>query len=222
MKNKRNKPEIKPVHLLTVSDQKSQLVYSPNIKKRFNHIDLAISCGDLPYHYVEYIQSSLDIPVYFVQGNHASEVEYGSTTTRTAPWGAVNLHKKVTRDKKTGLLLAGIEGCLRYNEGKHQFTQAEMWVLVISLLPKLLLNKIRFGRYLDIFVSHAPSWGIHDQEDLCHQGVKAFKWLIRTFQPAYHIHGHIHIYRPDTVRESTLGKTRIVNTYGYRTLILER
>ena len=41
----RNKPEIKPVHLLTVSDQKSQLVYSPNIKKRFNHIDLAISCG---------------------------------------------------------------------------------------------------------------------------------------------------------------------------------
>ncbi len=215
-------PDKDPVHLLTVSDKECLRVYSPNIKERFKHIDLAISCGDLSYHYVEYIQSSLNVPLYYVLGNHAKDIEFGTKTPRTAPWGAVNLHKKTIRDSKTDLLLAGIEGCLSYNEGKHQYTQAQMWAMVLQLIPGLIRNKLRFGRYLDVFVTHAPLWGIHDQEDRCHQGVRAFKWLVRTIQPAIHIHGHIHIYRPDTVRESKLGNTRIVNTYGFRTLSLER
>ncbi len=202
--------------ILTVSDIESSLIYSPHIRERFNHVDLAISCGDLSYFYLEYIISTLDVPLYYVRGNHARDIEYSHRCTRTEPWGAVNLHRKVIRDKTTGLLLAGIQGCNRYNHGKYQYTQQEMWLMIMTLVPRLLLNKIRFGKFLDIFVTHAPSWGIHDEEDCAHRGIKAFLWIDKVFQPTYHLHGHVHIYWPSTVSETTLGKTLVFNTYGYR------
>ncbi|NLN70015.1 MAG: metallophosphoesterase [Chloroflexi bacterium] len=207
------------MNLLAVSDAESPLIYSANIKKRFHDIDVAISCGDLSYFYLEYIISTLDIPLYYVRGNHAKEMEYGcGGGVRTAPWGGINLHGKVIRDKDSGLILSGIQGCIRYNQGDYQYSQQEMWLQVIKLVPSFLLNKIRFGRFLDIFVTHASPWGIHDQTDRAHHGVKAFLWLIKVFQPRFHLHGHIHIYSPTTVRETQLGDTMIHNVYCYREL----
>jgi Icc-related predicted phosphoesterase len=206
--------------LLTVSDKEVSLIYSPQIKQRFKDVDLTVSCGDLSYYYLEYIVSSLDIPLYYVRGNHAKAVEYGCAGPRKAPWGAIDLHRKVLRDPKTGLLMAGIEGSLRYNKGSHQYTQSQMWSMVLQLVPALLWNKIRYGRYLDVFVTHAPPWGIHDQNDRAHQGVKAFNWLIKTFQPTLHLHGHIHVYTPMVTTETMVGNTLVLNTFGYRKLNL--
>jgi hypothetical protein len=90
-----------------------------------------------------------------------------------------------------------------------------MWLQVFSLIPGLIKNKIQFGRYLDIFVSHAPPWGIHDQLDLPHQGIKSFRWLLRVFKPTFHFHGHIHVYRRDTVTRTLYFQTQILNSYGY-------
>lgn len=202
--------------LLALSDRESPLIYSPHIKHRFNDIDMAIGCGDLSYFYLEYIISSLDIPLYFVRGNHAVDVEYGIAGKRTEPWGAINLHKKVIRDKQSGLLIAGIEGSMKYNKGDHQYSQQKMWRMVLSLVPRLVLNRILYGRYLDIFVTHAPAQGIHDQKDLAHQGINAFKWFDKLFQPIYHLHGHTHIYHPGATRKTLLGKTQIINTFGYQ------
>jgi Icc-related predicted phosphoesterase len=208
------------MEILTVSDRECFRVYSNKIKDRFKNVDLAIGCGDLSYFYLEYIISSLDIPLYFVRGNHAKAVEYSYCGSRHEPWGAVNLHKKVVREKKTGLILAGIQGSLRYNNGDYQYTQSQMWAMVLHLVPSLLWHKIRYGRFLDIFVTHAPPWGIHDQKDPAHQGVKAFNWLIKTFKPSYHLHGHVHVYSPKTVTETQLGDTLIMNSYGFRKLSL--
>jgi Icc-related predicted phosphoesterase len=97
-----------------------------------------------------------------------------------------------------------------------------MWGHVLSLVPGLLRNKLRHGRYLDIFVSHSPSWGILDGEDFAHQGIKAFRWLVETFQPRYHFHGHVHHYHPDAVNESRLGRTTVINTYPYQVTEFER
>jgi Icc-related predicted phosphoesterase len=208
------------MRILAVSDLESALIYSPQIAERFKDINLAIGCGDLPYYYLEYIISSLNIPLYFVRGNHASQVESGSSGDRTEPWGAVDLHQRLVRDD-SGLLLAGIEGCIRYNNGDHQYTQAEMWSKVFALVPGLFLNRVRYGRYLDVFVTHAPPWKIHDLDDQPHQGIKAFNWLIKVFQPVYHLHGHIHIYRSDSLKETLVGPTRVINAYGYREVMVD-
>lgn len=206
--------------ILAVSDVELGFIYSPQIARRFQDVDLIIGCGDLPYFYLEYMISMLDVPLYFVRGNHASQSEYGVGGERHFPWGAVDLHRRAVRDE-SGLLLAGIEGSNRYNFGEHQYTQVEMWAFAFSLAPALMVNKIRYGRYLDILITHAPPWKIHDMDDLPHHGIKAFNWLIKVFTPLYHLHGHIHVYRPDTIIETQVGATRVINTYGYHELILK-
>jgi len=201
--------------ILSVSDVELGIIYNPQIAERFYDVDLVVSCGDLPYYYLEYIISTLNVPLYHVRGNHASKVELTSMGDRTEPWGAINLHRKVRQDD-TGLLLAGLEGTIKYNLGPHQYSQAEMWMMVWKMTPALFFNKLRYGRYLDVFVSHAPPWKIHDMEDLPHQGVKAFRWLDHVFKPQVHLHGHIHVYRQDTVTQSQFENTLVMNTYGYR------
>jgi Icc-related predicted phosphoesterase len=111
--------------------------------------------------------------------------------------------------------LAGVEGSLRYRPGQFQYDQSEMWGHVFRLVPGLFSNKMRFGRFLDIFVSHAPPEGIHDMPDLPHQGIKAFRWLLKVFKPVYHFHGHVHIYRPETVSRSKFMETQVINSYGF-------
>ena len=96
-----------------------------------------------------------------------------------------------------------------------------MWSMVWQVVPSLLLNRIRFGRYLDIFVTHAPPWKVNDQDDLPHQGIKAFRWLDRVFRPRLHLHGHIHIYQGYKAPQAELGSTRVINVYGYRELVLD-
>ncbi len=203
--------------ILAVSDEEKAIIYSPQIVQRFGNVDLMISCGDLPYYYLEYMISMLDKRLYYVKGNHAAQVEYGVGGPRTSPWGGVNLHRRAVR-AESGLLLAGIAGSLVYNFGPNQYTETQMWLYVIGLIPRLLANRLRYGRFLDIFVTHASPYQVHDQDDRAHRGVKAFRWLDLAFKPAYHLHGHIHVYRPDTIVETLLGHTLVVNSYGYREL----
>lgn len=207
------------MRVLALSDKLLDFVYSPNVAQRFADVDLVLGCGDLPYYYLEFLVDTLGKPVFFVRGNHAAEVEYSQTQERTAPWGAVDLHGKLVQHH--GLLLAGFEGSLRYRAGAFMYTQGEMWLMVLGLLPRLLFNLLRHGRALDVLVSHAPAWGVGDREDVAHQGFKAFRWLLRTFKPAYHFHGHVHLYDRNEPATLQFERTRVVNAYGYQELELE-
>lgn len=201
--------------ILSVSDQVDPRIYSEALKKRHHDVAFVISCGDLSYEYLEYIICGLNKPLYFVHGNHDLYKKVNQDETPSYPLGADNLHRKFYR--KHGLLLAGVEGSIKYNrKTKYQYTQGEMWSHVLRLVPGLLFNRLMYGRFLDIFVTHSPPWGTHEGEDWTHQGIKAFSWLIDTFQPTYHFHGHIHIYRPDTVKETRIGKTLVINTFQSR------
>ena len=202
--------------ILAISDKVIDFIYGPGCKQKFGDVDAVISCGDLPYYYVEYIQTALDKPLYFVRGNHANKIEYSKSGNRSAPRGAIDLHKKVLREKD--FLIAGIEGSVRYNLGDFQYTQNEMWGHVIRMIPSLLYNRLACGRFLDIFVTHASPLGIHDKQDRAHRGASAFTWLIKTFQPKYHLHGHIHRYHPDDPAQTQFGQTLVVNAYGHRVL----
>jgi Icc-related predicted phosphoesterase len=204
--------------VLALSDKLVPFIYGPQARQRFKDVDLIIGCGDLPYYYLEYILTTLNAPLFYVRGNHDKIVEYSSAGQRTNPHGGVDLHKRVIQHGD--LYFAGVEGSLQYSSGPFQYSQAEMWWHVWSLVPGMVLNRLSSGRFLDVFVTHAPADGIHDREDLPHQGIKAFRWLVNVFKPAYHFHGHIHLYRPDAVTQSLIGSTQVVNTYPYLEMAL--
>lgn len=203
--------------ILAVSDIVVDFIYNPKIRQLFPDLNLAIGCGDLPEYYLEFIVSALDVPLFFVHGNH-SETEILENSNRTNFHGSIDLHCKVKRI--TGYSFAGVEGSIHYKDGKFQYSQFDMWLNVFRLVPSLMSNRITFGRHLNVFISHAPPWGIHDQPDYAHQGVKAFRWLLDRFHPDYHLHGHIHVYHPETATETQYGRTKVVNVYGYRKIEL--
>ena len=125
------------------------------------------------------------------------------------------------RDKKSGLLIAGIGGCFNYNKGENQYTEFQMYIKLFKLIPRLFWNKIFHGRYLDIFLTHTPPFGYNDRKDICHRGFKAFLWFLDKFKPPYMIHGHIHLYDRNEKREIKYKNTRIINVYDYYLLNLE-
>jgi Icc-related predicted phosphoesterase len=117
-----------------------------------------------------------------------------------------------------GLLIGGFDGSLRYNKGSYQYTEAGMRAQIARMVPHLLMNRLRYGRYLDILVTHAPPRHIHDQEDRAHWGFEAFRWFLQTFRPRYHLHGHIHLYDKRTITRTQFHETEVLNAYPYREL----
>jgi hypothetical protein len=212
----------KTMKLLTVSDRVDELVYSSAIQRLFGDVDLVLGCGDLPYHYLEFIVTMLGGPLFYVIGNHADEVKerHRPETEWEYPGGCENIDGRVVRHK--GLLVAGLEGSMRYNSNpRFQYTEREMAWKAWQLVPALIANKLRYGRYLDILVTHAPPEGIHDQQDRCHQGFRALLTLIERFRPRYLIHGHVHVYSSQQATETVYRHTTVINTYGYRTLEID-
>jgi Icc-related predicted phosphoesterase len=208
--------------ILSISDKVDQLIYSPAIKHLFSDVDLVLGCGDLPGYYLEFVVTMLGGPLFYVIGNHANAISqfYGFKDQWVYPGGCVNIDGRVVEHE--GLLIAGLEGSMRYNSNEHfQYTEREMARKVWGLAPRLMMNKLIHGRYLDIMITHAPPKGIHDRPDLCHKGFQAFITLMDRFRPRYLIHGHIHVYNPAEITESTYKDTRVLNTYGYRTLEIE-
>jgi len=213
---------MKQMRTLVISDKVEPILYSGAICERVGAVDLIISCGDLPFYYIEYIVSMVNRPCYYVFGNHGREVEYqgGDWRQKAEPQGATNLHTRTVREGP--LLLAGLEGSIRYNNApRFQYTDSEMWGNVAQLIPQLMVNRMCHGRWLDVLVTHSPPRGIHDEEDRAHQGFRSFLKFMHWFKPRYLLHGHIHLYRQDTIWRSHYGKTEIINVYPYRILDLE-
>jgi len=215
--------------ILCVADHRSPLVYSTGIKERFKDVSIVLGAGDLPMDYYGYIVSSLNKKLYFVFGNHNLkhyERISGKTTSYTYDPQAVNQHSfgsiftsgKIFKEKKSGLLIAGMGGSIDYNHGENQYTDNQMYFKLLKMVPRLLMNKILYGRYLDIFLTHSPPRGYNDREDPCHRGFKSFLWFLDKFKPAYLIHGHIHLYDRNIKREIIYNETRIINVYDYYVL----
>ncbi len=215
------KDEKKRLKVLTVSDEVVNVIYSPKIKERFGEVDLVLSCGDLPFYYLEFIVDTLNVPLYFVYGNHDLRVEYTySGRTKVAPGGCVNLDNRIV--EHNGLLIGGLQGSMKYsNSPRYQYTDFEMRVKIWRMTPALLLNRLRWGRYLDILITHAPPYGINNGKDLCHRGFKSFLRFIERYRPRYLIHGHHHVYGRPQSTDIVYQGTRVINTVGYRVIELE-
>ncbi len=215
--------------ILCVSDQIDPLVYSSNIRERYRDVEMVISAGDLPMEYLDFIVSSLNKPLLFVFGNH--NLEEFSYYHRTTPAQGSCMYPDETGGKEklchgttyigfktvkeNRLLIAGASGSLRYNKGLNQYTDRQMMFKLLGLTPRLFWNRLRYGRWLDILVTHAAPRGIHDKADPCHKGFPCFLWFLKTFKPRYLIHGHIHLYDLQAVRVSDYLSTTVINAYSH-------
>jgi uncharacterized protein len=206
---------------LTVSDEVVPAIYSLNIKERFRGIDCVLGCGDLPPYYLEFIVTMLGKPCFYVHGNH-NGVEYTEDGEELRlPRGCVLVESRSVLHE--GYLIAGLGGSIRYNkEGGAQYTEEQMYMRMWALAPRLLLNRLRYGRYVDIMLTHAPPLGIHNGPDFPHRGFRAFLMLMDYFKPRYLVHGHIHrSYGFSAVTETRYNQTTVLNTAGYRLLTLD-
>lgn len=219
--------------ILCISDHIDPLVYSQGIKQRFKDVELVLSAGDLPLSYYDFIMSALNKPLLFVFGNHNLKgLEYYRARTdalaRFQPLrretempagGAVHLHGRVRREKR--VLVAGLGGSRWYNGGENQYTDLQAYLLLALLVPRLVLNRLRFGRYLDVMLTHAPPRGLQDGEDPCHRGFKALLWFMRVFRPRYLVHGHIHLFSGGAARTTRYRQTTVVNAYDHVVIEVE-
>ena len=202
--------------ILAISDQPIDRVYTLASNGQFKDMELILGCGDLPYAYLEYLVTVLDVPLFYVPGNHDPREDLQNRDSRAE--GGTNLDLKLVRHKR--FLIAGFGGSVRYRpDGTNQYTQSEAFLRAYRLIPGLLLNRAQYGRSLDILISHSPPLGIHDDSDPAHHGLKALNWLIRFARPRYLFHGHTHFFKNNLQNsETTMGLTRIVNVFPYKAI----
>ena len=191
------------MRILTIADQVEPLLYDRFDRQQFEGIDLILSCGDLPPEYLSFLLGKLDVPLYFLRGNH--DIRYDSKPPR----GCTDLNANLIKFR--GINIFGLEGSRWYNGGPHQYTEREMYWKIQRLRPRIW----RMGG-VDIIITHAPPRHIHDAEDRCHRGFKSFRWLLDKYSPLYFIHGHIHANFTDPSQRMTrVNQTQVINTYGY-------
>ncbi len=227
--------------ILVVADKVQDYVYSPGLKERMADVELVLSCGDLPFYYLEFIVSSLNVPLLYVFGNHNSfeyvrsnpepeiagmrgdlvgGVQIQRRQIKRAPEGCVNVDERVVRHK--GLLVGGLEGSMRYKPYEpHQYTEGQMRLKAARLSLRLRFARIRWGRPLDVLITHAPAYQIHDGKDLPHRGFRAFLGLMEQFRPRYMIHGHRHVYHLQRPEATRYHETMILNVYGHNVMEIE-
>ena len=207
--------------IMAVSDLVVNHLYSAQVRQSHPGLDLLIGCGDLPFYYLEFLGSALDVPLLYVRGNHDGGPQYTiDGRVLEGVEGGQDIHGRVIWHD--GLLIGGAGGSMRYRpKASNMYSEGEMMELLFPLFPRLWWNRLRYGRALDILVTHSPPFQIHDRPDLAHTGFKIFRTLMILFRPRYLLHGHIHVYRPDTPRITRFHDTMVINVYPYRILDID-
>ena len=189
--------------ILLVSDEENSYIWDHFDRNRFKDIDIMISCGDLKASYLSYLVTMINAPLYYVHGNHDERYE------THPPEGCISIEDQIITHK--GIRIAGLGGCIEYSGGNHQFSPAQMMKRAKRLVRGRLGKK-----GFDILVTHAPAKGLGDGKGFVHQGLPAFNWLLDTYQPKYHLHGHQHLsYGANQERIIEYGGTTIINGFGY-------
>ncbi|MBQ6457009.1 MAG: metallophosphoesterase [Mogibacterium sp.] len=126
---------------------------------------------------------------------------------------AVSRLRRLFMPGKCFARVAGLGGSMRYREGPDMYTEDEM-AKRVRRLRRLLRRMPRSGtsasdgkRGVDgtggdetsadapvrILLTHAPSFGCGDLQDLPHRGFACFNDLIEQWHPDYHLYGHVHM-----------------------------
>jgi hypothetical protein len=193
--------------------------------------DLVLSAGDLPFDYLEYLVTVLNVPLLYVPGNHDPDlrerreelawppsIQLKDSGDPVGPLGCTNVDGRI--EDVAGIRVAGLGGSLRYREGPNQYTQREMRRRARRLRRQATAWGLRGRRGVDVLLTHAPPFGVGDEDDPAHRGFEALPELVERLSPKLLVHGHIHPYgqvKPDR----QLGTTTVVNAVPFRLLEVE-
>jgi uncharacterized protein len=164
-----------------------------------NRPEAVVTLGDLEPDWIASL-GGLELPRLGVHGNHDGP-------DQLAPLGIQDLH--LARTQVGDWSFAGFEGCVRYGEGAHQYTQDEASGLA-GRLPGA-----------DVLLCHCPPWGVNDEpDDHAHVGFRGLRDWVEEHQPRYLVHGHT---TPDPrTQVHRLGRTEVIWVRGVQLLELDR
>lgn len=189
--------------ILLLADRVSPLLYDHFDQKRFRGVEMVISCGDLPVGYMEFVISMLNVPCFYVPGNHD-----GGFLTDPPP-GWQSLDGRIVDHE--GITLMGLGGSMDYNGGPYQYSEIEMRQRMFKLRSSLWFHR----NPIDIFVTHAPAYQLGDMADRPHQGFRLFREVLDQYRPKFFLHGHVHLNYGYMKREREYGETRIINGFEH-------
>lgn len=225
------------VRVLAVADTEDRALYEHYNPARWakEGVELIISCGDLKPSYLDFLVSAFNVPCFYVRGNH------DTTYDQAVLGGCVDLHQRLQRYR--GLTLFGLEGSHWYNGGPAQYTERQMrwksfwagWTLrhagpvdaiVAHGAPRMCPLPEKKCRCVFPPAGAAPvnvgqtcvldpqrsNW---DLTDLPHRGFDATRKFVLKHQPRFFLHGHNHLAYGARPRELQLGRTRVIDVYGY-------
>lgn len=136
-----------------------------------------------------------NIPKFGVYGNHCSG-------TYMDELGISNMHLRTMQ--YGGLSFGGFEGCVRYKAGSAPMYAQEEAQALMQNFP-----------YVDIFLSHAPPYGIDDDPtEVTHQGFIALREYLDRLHPKLWMHGHTYPAPESLVTQH--GPTRVEYIFGHK------
>ena len=197
--------------ILCISDRVEPMLQGPSLNSYAKGVEAVISCGDLPFDYLEYVVTFLGVPVYYVLGNHDPAPDGPEH-----PGGCTPLDGRVV--DAGGVALAGLSGSRLYSGGPNQYTERQMRLRALALSARILGRGLFGGQAPRVFVTHSPPFGLGDREDRAHVGFESFLALIDRHKPSLWLNGHVHLDGPEVPRVASRGETKVVNVFGHSIL----
>ena len=190
------------MRILAISDVEAKGLWDYFDKRRLEGVDLILSCGDLAPEYLSFLATFTPAPVLYVHGNHDDRYAANPPNNCICVENRIYTHQ--------GVRVLGLGGSMRYKaEGEHQYTQWQMGLRSKRMTLQLLRHK-----GLDILLTHAPAYRLHDGTDVAHTGFQAFNHLLDRYRPRYFVHGHVHLnYGRENPRRWTYRDTQVINAY---------
>ena len=165
--------------ILLIADEESKILWDYYDPERLEGVELILSAGDLKSSYLEFLVTMLNVPLLYIHGNHDSHY------AQKPPNGCICIENKIYNFN--GLRILGLGGSVRYREGPHMYTEAQM---AIRCVRADFQATLRNG--FDILLTHAPAKGWGDLDDFPHRGFNCFNPLLEKWKPKYMVHGHVH------------------------------
>jgi len=190
------------MRILLLADVADKALWDFLNRPLLDGVELVLSCGDLPAEYLSFLTCFTHAPILYVHGNHDESYE------ENPPEGCICVEDKVY--VHNGIRVLGLGGSMKYRAAPHMYTERQM-----QRRARKLWFRLQRTHGFDILLTHAPAFGVGDQQDLAHRGFVTFNRLMDRYKPRYMVHGHVH---PQYAalgfeRERRYGETTVVNAY---------